>query len=307
MRYVRIESDDAGMRLDNYLLRVFKDVPRSRVYRIIRSGEVRINSARARPASRLAQADEVRLPPVRQRAKTGPERPPDELMRRIEAAVIAQTDDYLVFAKPAGLAVHAGSGIRFGLIETLRAARPGAYVELVHRLDRQTSGCVLVARSRRALDGLRAALNSEGALKRYQALLDGRWPHGELTVDLPLSRDAERGGERMVIVDFARGRQSRSRFAPIACYSDATLMAVTIATGRTHQIRVHAAYKGYPVAADGKYGANQRRAHWRARGLKRMFLHAAQLEFDWQGERVTFVAPLPAELAAVLAHLEPMA
>ena len=304
MRYVRVTRDDSGMRLDNFLLRTFRDVPKSRVYRIIRSGEVRINRGRAKPGTRLTEADEIRLPPVRQRDRPGPGRPPDALLKRVERALIAETDDYLVFNKPPGLAVHAGTGLRFGLIEVLRALRPGEFVELVHRLDRQTSGCLLVARSRAALDGLRAALNDVSSSKRYLALVDGRWRHGAVEVDAPLSRDNERSGERMVEVDPRSGRTSLSWFEPKTAFTDATLMSVAIRTGRTHQIRVHAAYKGHPVVGDDKYGANTAATRWRERGLRRMFLHAAELQIDYDGRRLAFEADLPADLHRVLERLD---
>lgn len=293
------------MRLDNFLLRVFRNVPKSRIYKIIRSGEVRVNSGRAKPGTRLAENDEVRLPPVRQKERPGPGRPPDALVRRVQAALTRETPDYLLFNKPAGLAVHAGSGLRFGLIEVLRVLRAGEYVELVHRLDRQTSGCLLVARSRPALDTLRAALNDVSTRKRYLALVEGHWRHGSVEVDAPLSRDNERSGERMVEVDRARGRASLSIFSPVACYREATLMSVEIRTGRTHQIRVHAAHTGHPVVADEKYGHNDRAAFWRAQGLKRMFLHAENLQMDHAGTRVDLNAPLPLDLSQLLAHLEP--
>lgn len=292
------------MRLDNFLLRIFKDVPKSRVYRIIRSGEVRVNRGRAKPATRLAADDEVRLPPVRQPERAPPARPPDDMIARVTAAIVEETADYLVFAKPAGLAVHAGSGLRFGLIEVLRAARPGEYFELVHRLDRQTSGCLLVARSRAALDGLRAGLNATSANKRYLALVEGHWRGGPLEVDAPLSRDVERAGERVVTVDHENGRASLSIFSPQRVYKHATLMEVTIRTGRTHQIRVHAAHCGHPIAADDKYAGNKGTAAWRAFGLGRMFLHAAEIVLDYDNRRCRFSAPLAPDLAAVLERLD---
>ena len=293
------------MRLDNFLLRTFKNVPRSKVYRIIRSGEVRVNRGRAKPGTRLVEADEIRLPPVRQKEKPGPGRPPDHLIQRVDKALLVERDDVLVFNKPPGLAVHAGSGLRFGLIEILRVSRAGEYVELVHRLDRQTSGCLLVARSRAALDSLRAGLNDAAASKRYLALVDGHWQHGSIEVDAPLSRDVERSGERMVVVDTAGGKASVSRFTPIAFYRDATLMSVEIKTGRTHQIRVHAAHCGHPVAADDKYGANARAARWRERGLERMFLHAEQVQLQHAGETLDIKAPLADDLQKLLDTLEP--
>lgn len=292
------------MRLDNFLLREFKNVPKSRVYKIIRSGQVRVNKGRARPATRLRQADEVRLPPVRQPAKSDPGRPPDALIDKVNAAIITETDDYLVFTKPAGLAVHAGSGLRFGLIEVLRVARPGEYFELVHRLDRQTSGCLLVARSRSALDDLRAGLNGAAATKRYTALVEGRWRHGAIEVDAPLLRDVERAGERVVTVDHERGRASLSLFRPVARYADASRMEIEIRTGRTHQIRVHAAHCGHPIAADAKYGSNARAATWRERGLARLALHAAAVTLDFRGRRHVFEAPLAADLADLFQRLD---
>jgi len=306
VRHVVIDANDDGMRLDNYLLRVFKNVPKSRIYKIIRSGEVRVNSGRAKAGTRLAEADQVRLPPVRQKTKPGPGRPPDALVERVERALVRSADDFLFFNKPAGLAVHAGSGLRFGLIEVLRVARAGEYVELVHRLDRQTSGCLLVARSRKALDGLREGLNAASSRKRYLALVEGRWPHGTVEVDAPLSRDNERSGERMVEVDRAHGRASLSVFSPVAHYRDATLMSVEIRTGRTHQIRVHAAHMGHPIAADDKYGINERTSIWNEHGLSRMFLHAENLQIHYAGETLDLKAELPQELATLLDRLEPI-
>lgn len=291
------------MRLDNYLLRLLKGVPKSHVYRIVRSGEVRVNRGRAKPGTRLAAGDRVRVPPVRVGARDATPRPPDGLMARVQRAVVDETEDWILFNKPAGLAVHGGTGLMFGLIEVLRAMRPGAYVELVHRLDRQTSGCLLVAKSRVALDALRGALNSTASSKRYLALLDGVWGDGEQRVDAPLSRDREHGGERMVVVDREQGRRALSDFSPIEPFADATLMDVRIHTGRTHQIRAHAAHCGHPVAADGKYGANARCAQWQRRGLGRMFLHAACIDLPLAGGRRRFQAPLADDLAQVLAAL----
>lgn len=299
-----MHANDDGMRLDNFLLREFRNVPKSRVYRIIRSGEVRVNKGRAKPGTRLAQADNVRIPPVSQAPKADPGRPPDALIDRVNAAVVVETADYLVFAKPPGLAVHAGSGLRFGLIEVLRAARPGEYFELVHRLDRQTSGCLLVARSRSALDDLRAGLNDASATKRYIALVEGQWRHGTIEVDAPLSRDVERAGERLVTVDREGGRASLSLFAPVQVYADATRMDVRIRTGRTHQIRVHAAHCGHPVAADDKYGPNARTRVWRERGLARLALHAASVQLDFRGRRRVFEAPLADDLVTVFDRLD---
>ncbi|HLQ85371.1 MAG TPA: RluA family pseudouridine synthase [Salinisphaeraceae bacterium] len=291
------------MRLDNYLLRLLKSVPKSHVYRIVRSGEVRVNRSRAKPGTRLAEHDQVRVPPVRRRERGQAPRPPDALKAKVQAAIVAETDDWIVFNKPPGLAVHGGSGLMFGLIEVLRAMRPDAWVELVHRLDRQTSGCLLVAKSRATLAELRSGLRAPGCEKHYLALVEGHWQGGRRRVDAPLTRDRERGGERMVEIDHAHGKRALSEFSPLRHLAAATLMAVRIRTGRTHQIRVHAAHCGHPLAADAKYGANARAAYWRECGLQRMFLHAARIDMPRNDARFRVVAPLADDLARVLEQL----
>lgn len=294
------------MRLDNYLLRELRNVPRSHVYRIIRSGEVRVNRGRAGPGRRLDSGDEVRIPPVRVAPRRDPGRPPDSLTRRVTAAVVDEGDDWLLLDKPAGLASHAGSGLRFGAIEVLRAVRDGPYqedryLELVHRLDRDTSGCLLMAKNRQALNRLRDAWRRRQVEKRYLALVTGAWTGSERAVDAPLARDRVRGGERMSEVDDAGGKSAQSLFEPVERFADAALLAVTIATGRTHQIRVHAAHIGHPVAGDEKYGERDANRRWRDRGLRRMFLHAWRLHLPATGE--TWEAPLPAELESILRQL----
>jgi 23S rRNA pseudouridine955/2504/2580 synthase len=294
-------GDDAdGMRLDNYLMRVLKGVPRSHVYRLIRSGQVRVGGGRARPANKLVRGDEVRVPPVRMRTGDGPGRPPDGLLDRVRAAIAVVTEDWLLCDKPAGLAVHAGSGVRFGVIEVLRADRPEEHLELVHRLDRDTSGCLLVARHREALVRLRRSLRDPATEKTYLTLLAGHWRGGAREVDAALARDLEIGGERVsAVVD--GGKPAHSRFVPLERFRDTTLVEVTIATGRTHQIRVHAAHLGHPVAGDRKYGNHDVNRRLRRVGLKRMFLHAWRL--DLPGMDGPLSAPLPEELEAMLQHL----
>lgn len=191
----------------------------------------------------------------------------------------------------------------FGLIEVLRAMRPNAYLELVHRLDRQTSGCLLVAKSRTALNDLRAALRADTCEKQYLALVDGIWRGGTQQVDAPLARDQERGGERIVAVDRAHGRRALSEFTPLEIFADSTLMQVRISTGRTHQIRVHAAHCGHPVAADNKYAANTRCANWRRTGLERMFLHATDIKMSTREQDLHLHAPLTQDLSALLTTL----
>ncbi|MDH4260441.1 MAG: RluA family pseudouridine synthase [Gammaproteobacteria bacterium] len=296
-----------GQRLDNFLLRELKGVPRSRVYRLLRRGEVRVNGGRAKPEYRLAAADLVRLPPLREAAPgvETPTRVPDSLQAVVRDALIHEDQRILAFNKPAGLAVHGGSGLSFGLIEALRALRPDEPLELAHRLDRDTSGCLLVARTRAALREVHALLREGQVEKHYTALVAGRWLLGRKKIDAPVLTHARQGGERMVRVH-AEGKQAVSIFDPREHYRDlASLMDVEIHTGRTHQIRVHAAFAGHPVAGDEKYGLREFNARMRDFGLRRMFLHSSVIAFRWAGskQRVVIKVGLPEDLARVLAGL----
>jgi 23S rRNA pseudouridine955/2504/2580 synthase len=303
---VRAGTGSAGQRLDNFLLRELVGLPRSRVYRLIRKGEVRVNGKRKQADYRLAADDEVRLPPVRAAAAgaDSPRRVPDGLLATVRAAIVGEDERLLVLDKPAGLAVHGGSGLAFGAIEALRALRPDEPLELVHRLDRDTSGCLLVARTRAALRTAHALLRGGEVDKHYTALVTGRWRIGRKTIDAPVVTNARQGGERVVRVHRA-GKIAVSVFDPVKSFGDvATLMDVAIRTGRTHQIRVHAAFAGHPVAGDDKYGDREANAALRALGLRRMFLHAASIAFRWpDGGAFRAEAPLPAELETVLARL----
>jgi 23S rRNA pseudouridine955/2504/2580 synthase len=305
-RRVRAGPGSEGQRLDNFLLRELAGVPRSRVYRLLRKGEVRVNGKRKQADYRLAADDEVRLPPLREAPprEGAPRRVPDGLVETVRAAVVHEDARLLVLNKPAGLAVHGGSGLAFGAIEALRALRPEEPLELVHRLDRDTSGCLLVARTRAALRAAHALLREGAVEKRYAALLAGRWRIGRKTIDAPVRTNARQGGERVVRVHEG-GKLAVSVFAPVTHFRDlATLVDVEIHTGRTHQIRVHAAFAGHPVAGDEKYGDREANARLRDFGLRRMFLHAASVGFRWpDGEAFRADAPLPAELEAVLARL----
>jgi len=306
VRRVRAGPGDSGQRIDNFLLRTLKGVPRSHVYRLLRKGEVRINGRRARPEQRLEEGDEVRLPPVRA-AETGrPGRVPERLLADVRQRILFEDDRILALDKPAGLAAHGGSGLAFGAIEALRAARPGEELELVHRLDKETSGVLLVARSRAALRMLHAALREGAVEKTYLALLEGRWTLGRKTIEAPLRTNVRQGGERVVKVD-VEGRQSASTFRPVRKFAGrATLVEVDIHTGRTHQIRVHAAFAGHPVAGDEKYGDREFNTAMKALGLRRMFLHAHRIAFAWpdDGRHCRIEAPLPPELAAVVEKLD---
>lgn len=300
-------ADAEGQRLDNFLLRVLAGVPRSRVYRLLRKGEVRVNGKRKPPDYRLTATDEVRLPPVRDlpEPSAGPRRVPDSLLETIRQAIVHEDPRLLVLNKPAGLAVHGGSGLAFGVIEALRALRPDESLELAHRLDRDTSGCLLVARTRSALRVLHAMLRTGTIEKHYATLLAGRWHLGRKTIDAPVLTNSRQGGERVVRVH-RTGKIAVSVFTPQETFRDfATRMDVAIETGRTHQIRVHAAFTGHPVAGDEKYGDREFNTRLREFGLRRMFLHAASIEFVWpeSGETFRVEAPLPVDLAALLGRL----
>jgi 23S rRNA pseudouridine955/2504/2580 synthase len=303
-----VTADEAGQRIDNFLMRHFKTVPRSRVYRLLRKGEVRVNRKRVDAEYRIQEGDEVRLPPVRIDAEATPGRPSSSLLELIEGAVIFQDRHLLVINKPAGVAVHGGSGMSFGVIEALRASRPRETLELVHRLDRDTSGCLAVARDRSTLTALHALIRNGGMHKTYLALVAGSWQLGTKRIDAPLATDNRQHGERHVRVAPA-GKDSVSVFKPVQFFGPlATLMEVDIPTGRTHQIRVHASFAGHPLLGDDKYGDRARNAELKAYGLKRTFLHAQSLAFEWPGSGVPFhvSAPLPEELAAVLDAITPM-
>ncbi len=306
-RRVHAGAGSEGQRLDNFLLRELAGVPRSRVYRLLRRGEVRVNGKRKRADYRLAAEDEVRLPPLREAPVPDgrPARLPGALIEAVRAAIVHEDERLLVLDKPAGLAVHGGSGLSFGVIEALRALRPEESLELVHRLDRETSGCLLVARTRPALRFAHALLREGAVEKHYAALVAGRWRLGRKTIDAPVLTRARAGGERVVRVDRA-GKLALSEFQAVEHFrSIATLMDVAIHTGRTHQIRVHAAFAGHPVAGDDKYGDREHNARMRELGLRRMFLHASSIAFRWPDTGAAFRvdAGLPAELAAVLTRL----
>ena len=310
VKMVKVPEDRDGQRLDNFLLLQFKGAPRSLIYKLVRSGQVRINGKRAKPDSRLAGGDEVRLPPVKLN-EPGEVRPtPQGLLDRLAASIVFEDKAILAVNKPSGLATHGGSGISHGLIEALRALRPGEPLELVHRLDRDTSGVILVAKKRSALLELqqlmRGGEDDEGPGKKYLALLVGRLPNGTLTVDRPLEKSLLQGGERRVRVDPA-GKPSVSHFKVIERLGGHSFCEVRIETGRTHQIRVHAAHLGHPVAGDDKYGdeeANKRLAQ--QVGLKRLFLHAASIEFALEKGAKPYLihAPLSDDLKAVLDRLK---
>jgi 23S rRNA pseudouridine955/2504/2580 synthase len=308
--YVEAGEGDAGQRIDNFLMRVLKDVPRSLVYRILRTGEVRVNGKRAKPETRLVAGDRVRLPPMQRKTEEqrAAERsaPSRSLREFVSSAIIHEDRDLIVINKPAGVAVHGGSGLSAGVIEALRAKYPELKeLELVHRLDRETSGVLLVAKRRAALRELHALLRERDMDKRYLALVVGRWPFGTKTIDLPLKTNLKQGGERVVRVH-ADGQQAVTTFKPVEHFGKlATLLDVSLGTGRTHQIRVHAAHAGHPIAGDDKYGDRERDAKLKPYGLQRMFLHAQSLTFKRPGATKPFSvsAPVPEDWQAVIEKL----
>jgi 23S rRNA pseudouridine955/2504/2580 synthase len=297
------EEGDA-QRVDNYLTRLLKGVPKSHVYRILRSGEVRVNSRRVGPEHRLKAGDRLRIPPVAtaRRAQAGA----SPSAARFTGRVLFEDDVLLVIDKPAGVAVHGGSGVSSGIIEQLRHVRPDArFLELVHRLDRDTSGVLMLAKKRSALTELHRQLREGAAQKFYLALTRGRWADAKRNVTLPLHKYVLASGERRVRVD-AEGQAARTIFRVKRSWTDATLVEAELKTGRTHQIRVHLAHLGHPIAGDDKYGDFELNRSLAKRGLKRMFLHACKLtvRHPGTGEPVTFEAALPRELATFIAALD---
>lgn len=305
VRRLEVGADQAGQRIDNFLLTYFKGVPKSRIYRILRKGEVRVNRGRAKPDYRLCAGDELRLPPVRV-----PERETAAVPAAVQAGlarrVVHEDNRLLVVDKPAGMAVHGGSGLSFGVIEALRAERPDAhFLELVHRLDRDTSGCLMIAKKRSELRLLHELLRTGRVLKRYLLLVEGRWDPAVKRVDAPLKKNQLQGGERIVRVDEA-GKPAATRFRLLQDFGVASLLEAELETGRTHQIRVHAAHSGHPIAGDTRYGSENFNARMRELGLKRLFLHAHYLAFEdpERGRSIEVSAPLADDLTALLDRLE---
>ena len=311
MQLLSIGEENEGQRLDNFLVTLLKGVPKSYIYRIIRSGEVRVNKGRADAATRLARDDVVRVPPVRvaQSASSAPVVPAKNF------PVLFEDTSLLVVNKPAGVAVHGGSGVNYGLIEQLRQAMPECKtLELVHRLDRDTSGAILIAKKRSALTGLQQQFREREPGKTYLALVKGAWKEngrkGSKVIDVPLYKYLTAQGERRVRVvgkDDPNAMRAVSIVRVAQKFEDFTLLAVTIKTGRTHQIRVHLSHLGYPIIGDDKYGDFElNKAFAKQYHFSRMFLHASELSFrhPQSGEGVEIVAPLPAECLALIKELE---
>jgi 23S rRNA pseudouridine955/2504/2580 synthase len=297
VKQVEIGSETSGQRVDNFLLRECKGVPKSHIYRILRSGEVRVNSGRVDATYRLREGDRVRIPPLRLGVRAAAAKPP-----KLVLPLVYEDEGLIAANKPAGLAVHGGSGVSYGVIEQLRAARPEAkFLELVHRLDRDTSGLLLLAKKRSVLTAMHELIRGGQMDKRYLVLVRGRWPSGKQHVKLKLQRYVTGAGERRVNVD-EEGKESHTVFELERACGGYSLLQAQLKTGRTHQIRVHLAHLGFPIVGDDKYGDFDLNKRLAKQGVKRMFLHAWRLAFvhPLTSEKLKLEAPLPPELEEVL-------
>ncbi|WP_199608796.1 23S rRNA pseudouridine(955/2504/2580) synthase RluC [Flocculibacter collagenilyticus] len=307
VQFIDIEEDYAGQRIDNYLRTFLKGVPKSKIYRIIRKGEVRVNKKRVKPEYKLQSGDVVRIPPVTvsESQDTAPSKNLS-MVSSLESHILYEDKALIVLNKPSGMAVHGGSGLSFGVIEALRSLRPEAkHLELVHRLDRDTSGCLMIAKKRSVLKHLHEQLRSKKVQKNYLALVRGVWPKSIKVVTEPLRKNTLKSGERIVIVDHKEGKASETRFRIEKQFKEATLIDAFPVTGRTHQIRVHTACVNHAIACDDKYGDENFAKRMNAIGLKRLFLHAHQLRFIHPVSETTMSveAPLDAQLKNALEKL----
>jgi len=308
-RFIEVDAERSGQRLDNFLMTQLKGVPKTHIYRIIRKGEVRINKGRVKQTTRLQLGDLVRIPPIRL-AQSDKQDLDGSRYEFLKKTVLFEDEALLIINKPSGMAVHAGSGIKVGLIEALRALRSDLkYLELVHRLDRETSGCLVLAKKSSALKILHEdfktnSLKNKRLDKRYLALVKGHWQFGQRRITKPLNTDARRHGERYVVVDEA-GSYASSIVTPIDVSALGSLIEVKLLTGRTHQVRVHTQSEGHPIAGDSRYGDAEFNKHVKKHKLARLFLHASQLRFTHplSGGPVAVEAPLPQDLAKVLESL----
>jgi len=304
VQQIEITQENHDQRLDNFLITLLKGVPKSRIYRIVRKGEVRVNKGRVEVNHRLKIGDIVRVPPVRIAERDEEVFVPTNLKDALQHSILYEDDGFLIVNKPAGFAVHGGSGVSSGIIEGLRLLRPEAkFLELVHRLDKDTSGCLVIAKKRSALRAFHAIFRDNQVKKTYIALLSGQWKKKKLVVNAPLLKNIAKGGERMVMVS-AAGKEAETVFTRLTTFQHATLVEAAPKTGRTHQIRVHALHLGHPIIGDERYGRDDVNATFRQKGYKRMFLHAKTLAFSHPltGELMKIHAPLPEQLEMLLAN-----
>lgn len=307
VQMVEVTGDQDGQRIDNFLRTALKGVPKSLIYRVLRKGELRVNKKRVKPDYRVQAGDLVRIPPIRVAAPREIAPVGQGLTEALEAAILYEDKDLIIINKPSGLAVHGGSGVSLGLIEALRQMRPDQrFLELIHRLDRDTSGCIMVAKKRSMLRYMHEALRQKGRVtKIYQALVAGRWPSRKHQVDAPLNKNELKSGERIVRVH-PMGKPSLTLFRVLRRFgSVATLVEAQPVTGRTHQIRVHAQFAGHPIIGDDKYGVDEQNREMKSLGIRRLFLHAAELRLTLpNGERLKVEAPLESQLSDGLTKLE---
>ena len=306
VRFITIDSEDAGQRIDNFLLRTLKGVPKSHLYRLMRKGEIRVNKKRIKPIYKLMNEDVLRIAPIRVSEKADTVSTSLNIVASLEEHILFEDDRLIVINKPSGMAVHGGSGLSFGLIEALRALRPDArMLELVHRLDRDTSGCLVVAKKRSALRNLHEQLRNKSVQKFYHALVKGHWPTKLTRVTEALKKNDLKSGERIVVVDNESGKLSETRYKVLERYRGATLVRAFPVTGRTHQIRVHCQISGHSIAMDSKYGHEEFDVDMKSKGLKRLFLHAASIEFTHPKteQRLKIEAPLEPSLEKLLTKL----
>ena len=302
--FIEISEDHSDQRLDNFLCTHLKGVPKSRIYRIVRKGEVRVNKGRVDVHYRLVAGDIVRIPPVRVAERSEESYIPQGLKDALQQSILFEDDGFLIINKPAGFAVHGGTGVSSGIIEGLRLIRPEArFLELVHRLDKDTSGCLVIAKKRSALRLFHELFRDNNIHKTYVALLTGQWKRKKLVVNAPLLKNIEKGGERMVCIS-PQGKEAETLFRRLQTFAEATLVEASPKTGRTHQIRVHALSLGHPIVGDERYGQDDINKHFRNKGYKRMFLHAQTLRFSHPVTGVVMVitAPLPPQLDHLLTH-----
>ena len=303
-RIIEVSEDHTGQRLDNFLQREMNGVPRTRIYRALRKGEVRVNKGRVKADYRVCTGDQVRIPPLHTAERMPPAQVPNRWARLLQARIVLEDENLLVINKPSGLAVHGGSGLSFGMIECLRQMRTeDRYLELVHRLDRDTSGCIMVARRAAVLKDLHRQLREDRIGKRYLALVLGEWSSKRSFVEAPLLKNTLKSGERLVRVD-KTGKRARTEFSVVKRLAGYTLVEARPITGRTHQIRVHAQHAGHPLLGDPKYGDRDANQRAKQLGLNRLFLHASGLSFlDPDGQRQKVHAPLDPELQLFLDSL----
>ncbi len=303
VRFIEVTADYQGQRLDNFLLRELRGVPKTRIYKALRKGEIRVNKGRVRGDYRVEEGDSVRIPPLRTAEREEINSVPRRWAGLLDDCLVYEDDGLWVLNKPSGLAVHGGSGLAVGMIECLRKLAPEErFLELVHRLDRDTSGCIMVARKPAVLKSLHKLLREDKMDKRYLALVAGRWSTKRSFVEAPLKKNTLKSGERVVRVD-REGKAARTEFRVVERFDQATLVEAKPITGRTHQIRVHCLHAGHPILGDDKYGDRDADRLAADSGLKRLFLHAASLTFKLDGKRLALSAPLDGNLESYLKKL----